>query len=121
MRDWTDIKRASDFLAQSNIHLTWGPLRHILGHNIAIYHKNPDGVVVEFYCEMDQMYDEDSASSAAALAPGPAAAAEGLGRRHPVELVGTDVAQPEPHPSGAHRHRAGEKGPSPRPVSPRRR
>ncbi len=59
VRDWTDIKRASDFLAQSNIHLTWGPLRHILGHNIAIYHKNPDGVVVEFYCEMDQMYDEE--------------------------------------------------------------
>jgi catechol 2,3-dioxygenase-like lactoylglutathione lyase family enzyme len=58
VRDWTDIKRASDFLAQSNVHLTWGPLRHIIGHNIAIYHKNPDGVVIEFYCEMDQMYDE---------------------------------------------------------------
>jgi len=59
VRDWTDVKRASDFLAQSNIHLTWGPLRHIIGHNIAIYHQNPDGVVVEFYCEMDQMYDEE--------------------------------------------------------------
>jgi catechol 2,3-dioxygenase-like lactoylglutathione lyase family enzyme len=59
VRDWTDIKRASDFLAQSNIRLTWGPLRHIIGHNIAIYHENPDGVVVEFYCEMDQMYDEE--------------------------------------------------------------
>ncbi len=59
VRDWTDIKRASDFLAQSNVHLTWGPLRHIIGHNIAIYHKNPDGVVIEFYCEMDQMYDEE--------------------------------------------------------------
>jgi catechol 2,3-dioxygenase-like lactoylglutathione lyase family enzyme len=58
VRDWTDIKRASDFLAQSNVHLTWGPLRHIIGHNIAIYHKNPDGVVIEFYCELDQMYDE---------------------------------------------------------------
>jgi catechol 2,3-dioxygenase-like lactoylglutathione lyase family enzyme len=59
VRDWTDIKRASDFLAQSNVHLTWGPLRHIIGHNIAIYHQNPDGVVIEFYCEMDQMYDEE--------------------------------------------------------------
>jgi catechol 2,3-dioxygenase-like lactoylglutathione lyase family enzyme len=58
VRDWTDVKRASDFLAQSNVHLTWGPLRHIIGHNIAIYHKNPDGVVIEFYCELDQMYDE---------------------------------------------------------------
>jgi len=59
VRDWTDVKRASDFLAQSNVHLTWGPLRHIIGHNIAIYHKNSDGVVIEFYCEMDQMYDEE--------------------------------------------------------------
>jgi catechol 2,3-dioxygenase-like lactoylglutathione lyase family enzyme len=59
VRDWTDVKRASDFLAQSNVHLTWGPLRHIIGHNIAIYHKNPDGVVIEFYCELDQMYDEE--------------------------------------------------------------
>ena len=45
VRDWSDIKRASDLLAKNKITLTWGPLRHIIGHNIAIYHKNPDGVV----------------------------------------------------------------------------
>ncbi len=59
VRDWSDIKRASDLLAKSNIKLTWGPLRHIIGHNIAIYHQNPDGVVIEFFCEMDQMHDEE--------------------------------------------------------------
>jgi len=59
VRDWSDIKRASDMLARNNIQLTWGPLRHIIGHNIAIYHKNPDGVTIEFFCEMDQMFDED--------------------------------------------------------------
>jgi len=59
VRDWSDIKRAGDILAKSNIKLTWGPLRHIIGHNIAIYHKNPDGVVIEFFCEMDQMHDEE--------------------------------------------------------------
>jgi catechol 2,3-dioxygenase-like lactoylglutathione lyase family enzyme len=48
VRDWSDIKRASDLLAKNKITLTWGPLRHIIGHNIAIYHKNPDGVVIEF-------------------------------------------------------------------------
>src|SRR5713226_7264373 len=58
VRDWSDIKRASDLLAKNKIQLTWGPLRHIIGHNIAIYHKNPDGVVIEFFCEMDQMHDE---------------------------------------------------------------
>jgi catechol 2,3-dioxygenase-like lactoylglutathione lyase family enzyme len=59
VRDWSDIKRASDILAKSNIKLTWGPLRHIIGHNIAIYHKNPDGVTIEFFCELDQMHDEE--------------------------------------------------------------
>ena len=59
LRDWSDIKRASDLLAKSNIKLTWGPLRHIIGHNIAIYHQSPDGVVIEFFCEIDQMHDEE--------------------------------------------------------------
>jgi hypothetical protein len=36
----------------------WGPARHIIGHNIAAYHRNSDNVRVEFYCEMDQMKDE---------------------------------------------------------------
>jgi len=59
VRDWSDIKRACDFLATNSIKLTWGPIRHIIGHNIAIYHKNPDGTVIEFFCEMDQMHDEE--------------------------------------------------------------
>jgi catechol 2,3-dioxygenase-like lactoylglutathione lyase family enzyme len=59
VRDWSDIKRACDLLARHNIRLTWGPLRHIIGHNIAIYHKNPDGVVIEFFIDMDQMHDEE--------------------------------------------------------------
>jgi catechol 2,3-dioxygenase-like lactoylglutathione lyase family enzyme len=59
VRDWSDIKRASDILARSNIQLTWGPIRHIIGHNVAIYHKNPDGVTIEFFCDMDQMFDEE--------------------------------------------------------------
>jgi catechol 2,3-dioxygenase-like lactoylglutathione lyase family enzyme len=59
VRDWSDIKRASDLLAKNDIKLVWGPLRHIIGHNIAIYHKNPDGVTIEFFCEIDQMHDEE--------------------------------------------------------------
>ena len=59
VRDWSDIKRACDLLARNGITLTWGPIRHIIGHNIAIHHKNPDGVTIEFFCDMDQMFDED--------------------------------------------------------------
>jgi catechol-2,3-dioxygenase len=58
VKDWAEIQRASEWLAKNDIHLVWGPGRHIIGHNIAIYHRNADKVRVEFFCEMDQMKDE---------------------------------------------------------------
>jgi catechol 2,3-dioxygenase-like lactoylglutathione lyase family enzyme len=58
VKDWPELLRASDFLARKNIHLVWGPGRHIIGHNIAAYHRNADNVRVELYCEMDQMTNE---------------------------------------------------------------
>jgi len=62
VRDWSDIKRASDLLAKNKITLTWGPLRHIIGHSIAIYHKNPDGVVIEFFCRWIKCTTKNSAT-----------------------------------------------------------
>ena len=58
VKDWPEIHRACDFLAKSDIRLVWGPARHIIGHNIAAYHRNSDNVRVELFCEMDQMKDE---------------------------------------------------------------
>jgi catechol 2,3-dioxygenase-like lactoylglutathione lyase family enzyme len=58
VKDWAEIQRAAEILARHDIHLVWGPGRHIIGHNIAIYHRNADKVRVEFFCEMDQMKDE---------------------------------------------------------------
>jgi catechol-2,3-dioxygenase len=58
VKDWAEIQRACEWLARNNIHLIWGPGRHIIGHNIAIYHHNPDRTRIEFFCEMDQMKDE---------------------------------------------------------------
>jgi catechol 2,3-dioxygenase-like lactoylglutathione lyase family enzyme len=58
VKDWAEIWRAAELLAKNNIRLVWGPGRHIIGHNIAIYHRNADKVRVEFFCEMDQMKDE---------------------------------------------------------------
>lgn len=48
-----------DYLAHNKVQLVWGPGRHIIGHNVAIYHRNPDLVRVEIFTEMDQMKDED--------------------------------------------------------------
>ena len=59
VRDWAEIQRAVDFLAKKDIRLVLGPIRHIIGHNIATYHKNSDEILIEFFTEMDQMKDED--------------------------------------------------------------
>lgn len=58
VKDWGEVHRAAEHLARHDIRLVWGPGRHIIGHNIAIYHRNWDEVRVEFFCEMDQMRDE---------------------------------------------------------------
>jgi len=58
VKDWAEIQKACEWLAKNSIRLVWGPGRHIIGHNIAIYHRNADKVRVEFFTEMDQMKDE---------------------------------------------------------------
>jgi catechol 2,3-dioxygenase-like lactoylglutathione lyase family enzyme len=57
--DWAEIRKACDHLAYNKLQLAWGPGRHIIGHNVAIYHVNPDQVRVEIFTEMDQMKDEE--------------------------------------------------------------
>ena len=57
--DWSEIHKAVDYLAHNKIHLVWGPGRHIIGHNVAAYHRNQDLVRVEIFTEMDQMKDEE--------------------------------------------------------------
>ena len=58
VKDWAEIQKACEWLAKNGIRLVWGPGRHIIGHNVAIYHRNADKVRVEFFTEMDQMKDE---------------------------------------------------------------
>lgn len=58
LRDWSHIQQACDYLSRNNYRLIWGPGRHGIGHNLFIYHKNPDGLIVELYAELDTMSDE---------------------------------------------------------------
>ncbi len=44
---------AADRLAIEKIPLLWGPSRHTAGHNIASYHRAPEGSLVELYSDMD--------------------------------------------------------------------
>lgn len=58
VKDVATLHRACDYLAKQKIQLVWGPIRHIVGHNVAAYHRNPDDIRVELFCEMDVMFDE---------------------------------------------------------------
>jgi catechol 2,3-dioxygenase len=38
----------------------WGPLRHGMGRNVATYVQEPSGLVVEYYADMQRIYDDDT-------------------------------------------------------------
>jgi catechol 2,3-dioxygenase-like lactoylglutathione lyase family enzyme len=58
LRDWPQVQLACDELARHDHPLVWGPGRHGPGHNLFTYHHDPDGNVVELFCELDVMLDE---------------------------------------------------------------
>jgi catechol 2,3-dioxygenase-like lactoylglutathione lyase family enzyme len=60
LRDAAHIHNSSDLLGQRNIPLVWGPVRHGPGHNLATYHVDPDGQLVEYYAELDRIVDEET-------------------------------------------------------------
>ena len=58
VRDFAALQNACDLLGRKRIPIAWGPLRLGPGHNVAIFHRNADEHMVEFYAELDQMKDE---------------------------------------------------------------
>jgi catechol 2,3-dioxygenase-like lactoylglutathione lyase family enzyme len=59
VRDFSAVEHGCDVLSQHQIPIIWGPLRHGPGHNVSIYHRNPDQHVIEFFAELDQILDEE--------------------------------------------------------------
>jgi catechol 2,3-dioxygenase-like lactoylglutathione lyase family enzyme len=59
LKDWAHLQIACETLGMHKRPILWGPLRHGIGHNIAIYHRDPDDHIIEFYTEMDQMKNEE--------------------------------------------------------------
>jgi hypothetical protein len=59
LKDFIHLQNSCDVMGQKKVPIIWGPLRHGPGHNLATYHRNPDEQVVEFFCELDQMKDEE--------------------------------------------------------------
>ena len=58
MKDTPHLIATCDLLGASNVHILWGPVRHGPGHNVATYHRAPDGHMIEFFSELDRMTDE---------------------------------------------------------------
>lgn len=59
VRDFAHLQTACDLLGQRNIPIAWGPVRLGPGHNVAIFHRDHDDWITEFYAELDQMKDEE--------------------------------------------------------------
>lgn len=59
LKDFAHMQAACEWLGRKKIDIIWGPGRHGAGHNIFIYHRNPDDLIVEFYTELDKMLDEE--------------------------------------------------------------
>jgi catechol 2,3-dioxygenase-like lactoylglutathione lyase family enzyme len=59
LADWAQMRTACDILAKRNINIAWGPVRHGPGHNISIYYRETDDQLVELFCDLDRMLDEE--------------------------------------------------------------
>lgn len=59
LRGPSHMQQACDHLARHKLNILWGPVRHGPGHNTAVYHRNPDGHLVELFHDLDRMIDED--------------------------------------------------------------
>ncbi len=58
LADVAHMRSACDVLARHGVDILWGPLRHGCGHNLAFYHFDPEGLIIEHCAELDRMSNE---------------------------------------------------------------
>ncbi|WP_285766124.1 VOC family protein [Peribacillus sp. SI8-4] len=58
LKDASHQCNSSDVLAKHGRPILWGPSRHTAGHNIASYHHDPDGNIIELYTDLDVFIPE---------------------------------------------------------------
>lgn len=54
-----ELAAVADLVDRRGGSVLWGPMRHGAGHNIATYFQDPSGLVVEYYAEMQRIYDDE--------------------------------------------------------------
>jgi catechol-2,3-dioxygenase len=58
LSDPAHLLTACDRLAQHGTRIIWGPGRHGAGHNMFAYYRDPDDHIVELFCQLDLMLNE---------------------------------------------------------------
>jgi catechol 2,3-dioxygenase len=55
-----ELGQLADLIDRRGGAVIWGPLRHGIGRNIATYFQDPSGLVMEYYADMEQIFDDDN-------------------------------------------------------------
>ena len=58
VQDFSHLTRQADHLAQYGYSLIYGPGRHGPGHNQFIYFRDPERYLVEYTCDVQQIWDD---------------------------------------------------------------
>jgi catechol-2,3-dioxygenase len=59
VRDWQDLMRAVFYMGERGVRRMWGPGRHLAGNNLFSYYFDPEGNVVEYTTEVQQITADD--------------------------------------------------------------
>ena len=59
VKDWNDLMRAVYFMGERGVRRMWGPGRHLAGNNLFSYYFDPEGNVVEYTTEVEQITSDD--------------------------------------------------------------
>jgi catechol-2,3-dioxygenase len=59
VRDWQELMRAVFFMGERGVRRMWGPGRHLAGNNLFSYYFDPEGNVVEYTTEVEQITNDD--------------------------------------------------------------
>ena len=59
VRDWQDLMKAVFFMGEHGVRRRWGPGRHLAGNNLFSYYFDPEGNVIEYTAEVEQITADD--------------------------------------------------------------
>ncbi len=59
VKDWSDLMRAVFYMGERGVKRMWGPGRHLAGNNLFSYYFDPEGNVVEYTTEVEQITSDD--------------------------------------------------------------